>query len=35
MIPVLLGILVLHERLTRRQTAGLVAAGAATLLMAG
>lgn len=34
-IPVLLGILVLHERLTRRQTAGLVAAGAATLLMAG
>ncbi|MGE2726617.1 GRP family sugar transporter [Mycolicibacterium pulveris] len=34
-IPVLLGILVLHERLTRRQTIGLVAAGSATLLMAG
>ncbi|ODQ84885.1 GRP family sugar transporter [Mycolicibacterium holsaticum] len=34
-IPVLLGILVLHERLTRRQTIGLLAAGAATLLMAG
>lgn len=34
-IPVLLGILVLHERLTRRQTAGLVAAGAAIGLMAG
>lgn len=34
-IPVLLGILVLHERLTRRQMAGLLAAGAATLLMAG
>ncbi|MDA4109096.1 hypothetical protein MHOL44478_17790 [Mycobacterium holsaticum DSM 44478] len=34
-IPVLLGILVLHERLTRRQTIGLLAAGATTLLMAG
>lgn len=33
-IPVLLGITVLGEQLTRRQTAGLVAAGAATALLA-
>lgn len=33
-IPVLLGVTVLHERLSREQTAGLLAAGSATVLLA-
>lgn len=33
-IPVLLGVTVLHERLSRKQTAGLLAAGSATVLLA-
>lgn len=32
-LPVILGLALLHERITRRQTAGLLGAAAATVLL--